>query len=66
MQDLVVGEKYTLTFREKKDSGLQVIKRRMILVGKYTYHAVFMTKAGYTMSFTYLDLKRIMAGALIE
>ena len=66
MQDLVVGEKYTLTFREKKDGFTQTVKKRMKLIGKYTYHAVFMTKAGYTMSFTYWDLKRLMSGALIE
>ena len=62
MQDLVVGEKYTLTFREKTDGFTQTVKKRMKLIGIYTYHAVFLNKAGYAVSVTYFDLKRLLEG----
>lgn len=63
MNDLIIGQEYTLTFKNDTNGIKEVnqrISKRMILVGKYKYHAVFMTKAGYTVSFTYWELGRCL------
>ena len=65
MKDLIVGQTYTFTL-ENIVAGIkeenQRISKRMILMGKYKYHAVFLTRAGYTVSFTYWELRRRMRG----
>lgn len=63
MNDLIIGQEYTLTFKNDTNGIKEVnqrISKRMILAGKYKYHAVFMTKAGYTLSFTYWELRRCL------
>ena len=63
MQNLIIGQEYTLTFKNDTNGIKEVnqrISKRMILVGKYKYHAVFTTKAGYTVSFTYWEIGRCL------
>ena len=63
MQNLIIGQEYTLTFKNDTNGIKEVnqrIRKKMILMGKYKYHAVFMTKAGYTLSFTYWELRRCL------
>ena len=66
MNDLIIGQEYTLTFKNDTNGIKEVnqrISKRMILVGKYKYHAVFLTRAGYTVSYTYQELRKILKGA---
>ena len=66
MQNLIIGKEYTLTFKNDTNGIKEVnqrISKRMILVGKYKYHAVFLTRAGYTVSYTYQELRKILKGA---
>ena len=55
-KSLKVGSSYVLTYRNHVGKNVQTKRRKMKLKGVYTHHAVFMTKYGYTVSFTYHDL----------
>ena len=62
MQELIGGKDYTLIFRNREEGVSQVVRKKMMLAGKYKYHAVFMHRAGYTLSFTYFELARMLGG----
>lgn len=66
MNDLIIGQEYTLTFKVVKEGVRQVIKKKMILMGKYKHHAVFMQKGGFMVSYTYWELKRLLNGIVMD
>ena len=69
MNDLIIGKEYTLTFKNDTNGIKEVnqrISKRMILMGKYKYHAVFLNRYGFTESFTYWELRRCLRGRTKE
>jgi hypothetical protein len=56
------GTSYVLTEKMMVSGVLRPKRRKMKLEGVYRHHAVFRTKYGYTVAYTWHDLSQMLPG----